>query len=167
MKTKYYILAFCLSLAAAPAVAAETTGAVAAGEDAGTVITSRSLNFEQKKREAVFDGDVLVVDPQIRIKSDRLTVIFTEDNQVQKLFAEGRVQIEQEQLAASGGRADYDVAEGKVVLSVNPLVRRGRDMLTGETITFWRDSSRILCEPNARLVLHSEREALTGIMDRK
>ncbi len=167
MKSKYYILTFCLGLAAAAVLAEDAAETADAGDGAGTVITSRSLNFDQKKREAVFDGNVLVVDPQLRIKSDRLTVVFTSDNKVQKLFAEGRVQIEQEELAASGGRADYDVEEGKVVLSVNPLVRRSRDMLTGETITFWRDSSRILCEPNARLVLHSEREALTGITDRE
>ncbi|MGI6087544.1 MAG: LptA/OstA family protein [Kiritimatiellia bacterium] len=166
MKFQHCILTFCLCLVGAVAIAAKAP--VTTGEDeGGTVITSRSLNFEHKKREAVFDGNVLVVDPQLRIKSDRLTVIFTEDNQVQKLIAEGRVQIEQEQLAASGGRAVYDVAAGKVVLSINPLIRRGRDMLTGETITFWRDSNRILCEPNARLVLHSEREALTGITGRK
>lgn len=167
MNAKSLVLPVLLLLAAGTARSATNTAAAAAANDAGTVITSRSLNFDQKSRQAVFDGDVLVVDPQLQIKSDRLTVVFSEKNEVQKLYAEGRVQIVQEELAASGGRADYDVAEGKVVLSVNPLVRRGRDMLTGETITFWRDSSRILCEPNARLVLHSEREALTGITARE
>ncbi len=167
MNAKPLILPALMLLAAGTALSAANPAPAAASNDAGTVITSRSLNFDQKSRKAVFDGDVLVVDPQLQIKSDRLTVVFSEKNEVQKLYAEGRVQIVQEELAASGGRADYDVAEGKVVLSVNPLVRRGRDMLTGETITFWRDSSRILCEPNARLVLHSEREALTGIAARE
>ncbi|MFN2352202.1 MAG: LptA/OstA family protein, partial [Kiritimatiellia bacterium] len=70
--------------------------------------------------------------------------------------------INQRELFATGSHAEYDVVEGRVVLSGNPRVVRGRDILQGEKITFWRDSSRILSEPNARLVIYSDRDILTG-----
>lgn len=132
-------------------------------EPGGTVITSHSLSFDQTSYQAVFEGDVQVSDSHFKMSTDRLVVSFSKDNEVQKLSAEGKVQIVREELVANSERAVYDVEEGKVVLSVNPKLRRGRDLLSGETITFWRDNNRILCEPNARLVFHSDQEVLKGI----
>jgi lipopolysaccharide export system protein LptA len=61
-------------------------------------------------------------------------------------------------LNASGEKAAYDIKDGKLQLTGNPLIRRGQDTLAGTTITLWRNSNRILCEPNARLVLASEQD---------
>ncbi len=144
---------------AAPSVADGPAKPAKAGEDTNsTVITSTQLSFDQQKRQAVFEGNVVVTDREIKILSDRLDVFFTEDNKVDRIEAEGRVTIIRNDLKASGEKATYDMKEGKMQLTGNPRIQRGQDTLTGETVTLWRNSRRILCEPNARLVIASEQE---------
>ncbi|MBU4212926.1 MAG: LPS export ABC transporter periplasmic protein LptC [Verrucomicrobia bacterium] len=135
---------------AKPAKAAEDTNS--------TVITSTQLSFDQQKRKAVFEENVVVTDREIKILSDRLEVFFTEDNKVDRIEAEGHVTIIRNDLRATGDKASYDMKEGKMQLTGNPRIQRDQDTLTGETVTLWRNSRRILCEPNARLVIASEQE---------
>ena len=59
--------------------------------DNKTVITSARAYFDYKRSIAVFTGDVNVVDPEVRIKSDKLTVIFDGSNDVSSVTAVGNV----------------------------------------------------------------------------
>ena len=138
--------------------AADEPVTAAATQDVGTVITSTRLNFEHQLRRAVFEENVEVTDRDVTIRSDRLTVHFSEDNKAERIEAEGRVSIVRQDLVATGERALYTVPDGKLQLTGRPLIRGGRDQLSGETVTLWRDSKRILCEPNARLVILSGSE---------
>ena len=141
------------------AMAAESVKPATAGEGTNfTVITSTRLSFDQQKRQAVFDKNVVVTDREIKILADCLKVFFTEDNKVDRIEAEGRVTILRNDLKATGEKATYDIKEGKLQLTGNPLIQRDQDQLTGKTITLWRNSQRILCEPNARLVIDSEQD---------
>ena len=54
--------------------------------------------------------------------------------------AAGVPQAEQKALA---GRADYDVVEGKIVLSEDPVIFRGKDRVKGTRITIYRESERM------------------------
>lgn len=132
---------------------------VTAGEDTNsTVVTSTRLSFDQQKRQAVFEEHVVVTDREIKILADRLKVFFTEDNKVDRIEAEGHVTIIRNDLKATGGKAIYDMKEARMQLTGNPRIQRDQDTLTGETVTLWRNSKRILCEPNARLVIASEQD---------
>lgn len=123
-----------------------------------TVITSTRLSFNQQQRTAIFEDHVVVTDPRVKITSDKLTVLFSEDNKMMAIEAEGNVVIQEGEKKAIGEKARYEVAEGKFVLSgrPSPRVQSGRDMLSADIITFWRNTNRIQCEPNARLVIRSE-----------
>ncbi len=127
-------------------------------EDSGvTVITSDRLTFDYNKQFALFEGHVVVTDPEMNLKSDTMTVRFTEDNEVETIVAEGHVQIIQVDKVAESGKATYDVATGKITLVDQPTVRRGKDLLEGEKIIFWRDENKMICEPRARLVIFPEK----------
>jgi len=121
-----------------------------------TAITSTRLSFDQQQRTAVFEEDVVVIDPQVKITADKLTILFSPDNTVTNIEAQGHVVIQQEDKKAMGKQVQYEVGEGKFVLTGNPVIQSGRDMLSADIITFWRKINRILCEPNARLVIRSE-----------
>jgi hypothetical protein len=56
------------------------------------------------------------------------------------------------------------VPEGKFVLEENPRVLRGRDMMLGDTITFWRNEERMECLPNARLIIYPDPQGRSGLM---
>lgn len=156
----------CVGAAAGTAAPAQTNAFPSEAETNNTVITSTRLNYDQQKHTAVFEENVVVTDPQIRINSDRLTVRFTAENQLETIESEGNVVIRTRDIISVSEKAVYDIKEAKVILSGNPRVKQGKDKLSAETITFWRNTKRILCEPNARLEIDSGqdigRESLKG-----
>lgn len=146
--------AVVMALCAAAVFGAEKTGI----DDSDlTVITSEKLTFDANEQYAVFEKNVEVTDPNMRITADKLTVNFDQDNKVKSITAEGQVVMKQADKTAWSDMASYFVESGKIILSGNPRVRRGRDVLEGGTITFWRDDNRMVCEPNARLVIYPEK----------
>ena len=149
--------AACAGLGAASAEdeTATSPGSPDADSTNRTIITSDSLQYDAEQRNAVFTGHVIVSDPQMTMRSDTLTVAFTEDHQVATITAKGSVVITQGEISGTGGEAVYHVTEGKIVLSSHPRVRRQRDELSGDIITFYRGTGRLLCEPNAVLKLHA------------
>lgn len=148
------VLSAACSQGAEPAAAA---GASVAGNDTNnTVITSERLTFDQKKSVAIFEGKVIVTDPALKIESERLTVSFSNDKKVELIEAEGSVIITRDTIQANAQKAVYTVADGKITLFGNPSILRQKDSLSAETIIFWRNSNRILCEPNAHLTIYSE-----------
>jgi len=124
-----------------------------------TVVTSDRLTFDYKKRYALFEHNVMVTDPEMQLAADQLMITFNEDGDPLAIKAEGRVTITQSDKTAQAGVATYDLETGKIVLAKNPRVTRGRDILEGELITFWRDDNRMVCQPGARLVIHPEQDS--------
>lgn len=122
-----------------------------------TVITSTTLKYDQKTKKAVFKHNVEVTSPELHLTANILTVTFNKDNKPVLIEAQDEVKIKYGENEAAGDKATYDITLGIMKLTGHPWVRYGRDKLMGGNITFWRDSDRILCEPNARLVLYSER----------
>ena len=123
-----------------------------------TVITSTRLSYDRTKCIAVFEENVVVNDAELNICADRMTVFYTEQDNVASIEADGDVVIAQDDKKGFAHKAVYFVKEGKIVLSGNPKVVRGSDEMSGETITLWRFKGRILCEPNAVLKLYSTDE---------
>lgn len=118
-----------------------------------TVITSDKLTFDYEKRFALFEDNVVVTDPELKLTCETMTVRFGEDNEVDTIIARNDVHIWQEDKLALSGLATYDVKTGKIVLEEKPRVKRGQDILTGDIITFWRDENKMVCEPRARLLI--------------
>lgn len=117
-----------------------------------TVITAHRLDFDNRQRIAVFEGNVVVEDDTLHLQSDKLTVTFDENEQPMRLEAVGNVVIRQENRVARSESAVYDLAAGSMVLRGSAAVHRGHDLLEGDIITFWRDQDRIEVRPG-RLVI--------------
>jgi lipopolysaccharide export system protein LptA len=138
-----------VAAAAEPATAPKA----AAGEEDLTVITSEKLTFDYTKKFAIFEQNVVVTDPQIRLLADKLTVTFDENDRARTIRAEGQVYIVQEDKRAKSKLATYDVVTGKITLEGDPTVTRGADTLSGKTITYWRDDNRVLVDGSSRLII--------------
>ncbi|NLB55251.1 MAG: hypothetical protein GX811_05715 [Lentisphaerae bacterium] len=128
-----------------------------------TVITSTRLTYDKEKGFALFDENVVVEDPQLKMKCASLKIEFDADDNVVLLEAEGDVVMAQDDKIAIGDRARYDVIEGKVSLAGNPKVRRGGHEISGDTIVFWRNDNRMLVEPNARVKIMTGDEKHGGL----
>ncbi len=164
---------FCLAillLGAGPRLAATDPFQNLAADSSdtnSTVITSTRLIYDQQKQTAVFEDQVVVTDPRVKINADKLTVLLTKDNHVMAIEAEGSVVIQEGEKIAIGEKARYEVDEGKFILSGHPTVQNGRDLLSAEKITFWRDTNRIQCEENIRMTIRSEQGGMKSNLLKK
>lgn len=135
---------------AAPAAKAKKSNEV-------TVITSDRLLYDYKNAFAVFEDNVVVIDPGLKLTSDNLLVRFDENGEVEFIEAKGQVYIQQEGLTARSEVAIYDIKKATIILQVNPVVQREGAMLTGDKVIYYRDEGRLECFPNARLIIPSDK----------
>ena len=151
-------MALAWMVAASGIAAAETDPAAAAEkkEEQATVITSEKLTFDYQKQYAVFEEDVEVTDGDMRLNADKLAIWFNDKNEITLIKAEGNVRIVQQDKAAHAGEAVYEVDTGKIVLTVNPRLQRGRHYLEGDKIVYWRDQDLLVVEPEPRLVIYPD-----------
>lgn len=141
------------------AAVAETAGFESPANGNGmTEITSAELTYDYKRSIAVFETDVVVVDPQVRIASDTLTVLFDGTNQIKSVTALGNVRIRSDGKRATCRKAIYIAATGEVILTGDAKLMRGTDSVMGQHITFWLNEERVVCKPG-RLVIYPDEES--------
>lgn len=126
-------------------------------KDPQTTITCKgNLDMDYEKNIAVFHQEVVVEDPRMKMTADKMTVFFKPDSKtIEKVVAKGRVRFKKETKSAMAESAVYTANDGRVVLTGNPKVKKGQDVIAGEKITFFRDDQRMLVEPRAKLILYS------------
>jgi lipopolysaccharide export system protein LptA len=118
-----------------------------------TVITSDRLTFDYKKSAAVFEGNVVAIDPRMKIESDELRVLFNKTNEVRSVTAIGNVHMKSEDKTATCNKAVYLSETEEVVLTGNARLNRGRDTVTGDRITFYLDEDRVVVEGGTQLTI--------------
>lgn len=123
-----------------------------------TVITSTRLHFDYGRSIATFEGDVVVVDPQIRIEADRMIVTFDASNSVKAVTALEHVRLFNGDREGNCQRAVYLVGSGEILLTGAPVLKRERDRLSGDRITFWVDREEVLCEPGELVIWPASRK---------
>lgn len=125
-----------------------------------TEVTSERLQVDYANNTGTFEGNVLVVDPKITVRADKMVVFFgTGTNQtrsLQRIVAEGAVIITQDDRKSSSDHAVYTADDGKVVLTGNPQVQTPDGTVTGKRITFWRGLQKMDVEAGTRLVIWPE-----------
>jgi lipopolysaccharide export system protein LptA len=109
-------------------------------------ITSEKLDFDYKNRRTVFHGDVDVIQGDVRLQSDVLTVDYTQVGDKQELkaaTAEGHVTITQGSKKATGNHAVFDQASRTMVLTGNAVLEEGSNQVNGDRIVVHPDESRM------------------------
>jgi lipopolysaccharide export system protein LptA len=109
-------------------------------------ITSDRLDFDYKERKTIFRGEVHVVQGDIELDSDLLTVRFLEDGgqrSVDRIAADGNVVIRQGARIATGDYATFDEQSRTLELTGNAILEEGSNRASGETIIVYPDESRM------------------------
>ncbi len=122
----------------APAVPGEKKGTPTKGTKkkkkpmTPTEISSDSLEYDLAKQVIVFSGNVRVIDDQLHLKADKMTVTMSKKTQaVTKIIAEGRVEVKKDNGHATGDRAEYDLVKGEMVLSGEPVIHNPTGNIKG------------------------------------
>lgn len=164
MRVSMILCMVCAATAAGAATNAapdQADGLFALSEDV-TVVTSERLTYDARRQYAVFEKDVVVTDPDVQLTAEKLVLLFDENGDPKSIRAEGNVHITHEDKRSVSDVATYELASGKFVLGGNPRVTRGKDVLQGDTITFWRGKNKLICEPQARLLIYPEQGDARG-----
>ena len=126
-----------------------------------TLVTADSSQLDYAKRVWTFRGNVLVVDPRITLRADKMTVFLAGTNSVssadtnttgavEKIIAEeGVVITTPDNKKATSDYALYTASDGKVVLTGHPQVQSPGGLVTGTRIVFWRNQDRMDVESDS------------------
>jgi lipopolysaccharide export system protein LptA len=122
-----------------------------------TTITADTMSYDYKRSIAIFQDNVIVIDPQVKLEADALTVLFGSTNEIKSVTAVGNVRIKSDDKAATCNKAIYLAQSGEILLTGNARLMRDNDTLEGKQITFWLNEEKVLCKPG-RLIIYSDQE---------
>ncbi|MCD6292457.1 MAG: lipopolysaccharide transport periplasmic protein LptA [Deltaproteobacteria bacterium] len=107
-------------------------------------ITSDKLDFDQKKHIATFTGNVIARQAGTSLEADTLNVFFaSSDQSLREIIATGKkVVIKLQGKKALCKKMHYYARERKIVLTGNPSLDDGKNIISGEEITFFIDEER-------------------------
>lgn len=96
-------------------------------------VTAENLNVNQNDGTAVFTGNVIVGQGEMRLSAPRVLVVYQEDrSRVEKLQATGGVTLVSGEDAAEAERADYNLDSGLIEMQGDVLLVQGENALTGD-----------------------------------
>jgi lipopolysaccharide transport protein LptA len=122
-----------------------------------TILSGQSLVFDQDQGYAEMKTAVEVLDDQGLLCAEHLLGRFNVSNQIETVTAQGNVSMRSQGRTAECAEALYDYTAGTILLEGRAVVSDGTNSLSGQQIQLWNgENRRMVCEPNALLVLKGE-----------
>jgi len=135
---RYLRLACSIALLCFPSLGLAQGAQIAFGSsqhesDLPVEVTAENLNVNQNDGTAVFTGNVIVGQGEMRLSAPRVLVVYQEDrSRVEKLQATGGVTLVSGEDAAEAERADYNLDTGMIEMQGQVLLVQGANALTGD-----------------------------------
>lgn len=132
------LAAVALALGLAVPAAAQVDigfGGVAYDAQQPVEVTADSLTIDQSTGEAVFSGNVIVHQGDLRMAAGQVRVIYSETagrQEVDQVVATGGVLVTRGADAAEGRQAEFDVATALLTMSGQVLVTQGPTAVAGD-----------------------------------
>lgn len=149
-------LAFCLAVIAGP-VAAQTgvaLGALTVDPKDQVEVTADQLSFDQDSGRAVFQGNVLAVQGDLRLSAGRVEVAYdAESGDVTRLTASGQVTFVTPAEAAEAARAVYDLRANTLTMEGDVLLTQGPNAIASERMVVDLSTGRAQLEGRVRTVI--------------
>lgn len=128
------LIALCTALFLANSAVAQTNvalGGLTVDTSAAIEVTADSLSVDQDTGTAIFDGNVIIGQGDLRITAGRVEVIYGSDtSQIARLVASNGVTFVTATEAAEAQQADYDIETGELVLSGEVLLTQGASAIS-------------------------------------
>jgi lipopolysaccharide export system protein LptA len=136
--TKAFVLALVLALSTQGALAQGAQvafGGLKQDTSLPVEISADSLSVNQTDGTAVFSGNVIVGQGEMRLSAGEIRVAYGDDGKtIETLFATGGVTIANATDAAEAREAVYEVATGAVVMTGDVLLTQGQNAITGQKL---------------------------------
>ena len=149
--TGFGLAALALS-ATAPAVGQGATSALRGhNSDAPIDFAADRIEVQDRADRAVFSGNVVVTQAELRLKAARLTIAYNNANglQVQRLDASGGVTLTSPSETARGQFAIYDLNSRLITLLGGVTLTRGDSQVRGGRLVLDLDTGRAVMDGGA------------------
>lgn len=121
-------------------------------------VTAQNLDVDQNDGTAVFTGDVLIGQGQMRLSAPRVLVVYLKDRSgIARLEATGGVTLVSGEDAAEAREADYDVQSGMIRMQGNVLLVQGTSALTADKMDVDTVAGTARMRGNVKTVLQPEK----------
>ncbi len=160
----------------------------AQGQKTTTVITANSMMASGEKNQAIFRGNVKLVQGELHVQSDVLVVYFldkgtgssrppkSEDSkgvseqkagkEIRYIEAKGQVHIQKGESRATCEHALYDKREEKVILRGSPVAWQEGTRISGPKMTMFLKENRSIVEGGTKVVIEGTTEDERGAFPR-
>ncbi len=131
-------------------------GGVAHDADQPVEVTADSLSIDQTNGRAVFEGNVIIVQGDLRMAAGRVEVVYSDGadgGAVQEVIASGGVLVARGADAAEGVEARYDIASALLTMSGDVLVTQGATAIAGDSMTINMTTGNGTVDGRVRTVL--------------
>jgi lipopolysaccharide export system protein LptA len=153
---KFTILsAFLLSIGA-PALAQTNIdlGGMTVDTSAAVEVTADSLAIDQETGTAVFTGNVIIGQGDLRLSAGAVEVVYgTESSEIARLIATGGVTFVTASEAAEAQSADYDITTGLLTLTGDVLLTQGASAISAQSMVVNVATGTASMEGRVRTVL--------------
>ena len=120
-------------------------------------VSADTLSVDQGTGQAIFDGNVLVVQGDVRMSAGRIVVVYAKDaagkaNGIDRLEADGGVTFVTATDAAEAREAVYSVTDSTVSMSGEVLLTQGQNAISGERLVIDLSSGTGTMEGRVRTI---------------
>ena len=167
IKTYLVIGALALGITAlsTPAVMAQDAGtSIAFGDrkqdtEAPIDVTSAQLAIDEVANTALFTGDVVVVQDTMTLYAPWVKVFYNQDqSEISNMKATGGVTLIQNEEAAEGEEADYDIENGTLVMTGDVLVTQKLSAIAADKMTIKMDDGTALMTGRVKTLLRTKKK---------
>jgi lipopolysaccharide export system protein LptA len=106
------------------------------------VITSTTLSADSANNTAVFEGSVVATTDDMTLHSDKMTVYYTKDGDIERIDAVGNIKLVKGERVLTSRQATYLAKEGKITFTGEPMAVEGANVITGSKIVYLVDEDR-------------------------
>lgn len=122
---------FLLSAGMAAAQTDIALGGIAVDTTAAVEVTADSLSVDQDTGTAVFDGNVMIGQGDLRLTANRVEVVYgTDSSEIAQLNASGAVTFVTANEAAEAQSAVYDITSGFLTLTGDVILTQGASAIS-------------------------------------
>ncbi|MEP5198732.1 MAG: lipopolysaccharide transport periplasmic protein LptA, partial [Paracoccaceae bacterium] len=119
-------------------------------------VSADELSIDQSNGQAVFAGNVLVVQGEVRMSAGRVAVVYAQTdgaaNGISSLKATGGVTFVTAKDAVEAREATYSVEQGTVQLSGDVILTQGQNAISGEKLVVDLNSGQGRMEGRVRTI---------------
>ena len=135
-------LTLCIALLGTTPLLAQGTslpfGTITQDTTAPVEVTSDELSVDQETGRAVFVGNVIVGQGELRLAAQKVTVIYREESAgIERMIATGNVTLVSSLDAAEAERADYTIDSGEIIMTGNVLLTQGLSAIASDKMVIY------------------------------